>query len=72
MSIIPEFSSPEELMRKAATDPATVQNLASFAHVLGFGWCGGTRSQQVGEDFDVIMERDRVILKAMGTWRTSA
>lgn len=64
MGIIPEFSSAEDLMRKVATDETVVRNLASFAHVLGFGWCGGTRSQNVGEDFDVILDRDTVIVKA--------
>lgn len=64
MSIIPEFSSAEDLMRKVASDPQTVSNFAMFAHLLGFGWCGGTRSQAVGEDFDVSVDRDRVIVRA--------
>ncbi|MBL8626628.1 MAG: aerolysin family beta-barrel pore-forming toxin [Myxococcales bacterium] len=63
MSII-EFSNPQELMRKAASDPALVKQLATFAHLLGFGWCSGTRSEQVGEDFDLVQERDRVTMKA--------
>ncbi|WP_051470249.1 aerolysin family beta-barrel pore-forming toxin [Fischerella sp. PCC 9605] len=58
------FRDVEDLKWKVASDPNVIRALASFAHMLGFGWCGGTRSQAVGEDFDVRKDGDRYVLQA--------
>lgn len=64
MHQLPGFRDAEDLKWKVATDAQVIRSLASFAHMLGFGWCGGTRSQGVGEDFDVWKEGDRYIQQA--------
>ncbi|WP_189388223.1 aerolysin family beta-barrel pore-forming toxin [Bacterioplanes sanyensis] len=38
------------------SDPDFHQPLAYMAHFLGFGWCGGTGSQHVGEDFAIYQD----------------
>jgi len=43
----------EDLKFKVANDPAVIRNLAYFANMLGFAWCGGTQSPYIGENFDV-------------------
>lgn len=48
----------EELKFKVAHDPAVIKNLAYLAGMLGFAWCGGTRSPNAGEDFDVVRNSD--------------
>jgi hypothetical protein len=48
----------EGLKFKAASDPTVIKNLASFADMLGFAWCGGTRANSAGEDFDVSRNSD--------------
>jgi len=36
-----------------ASDPKMISNWANLANSLGYGWCGGTASQYVGNDFSV-------------------
>lgn len=46
------FSDLEDLASKSIQDNEFVYNWSMLAHMMGFGWCGGTRSQYVGQDFD--------------------
>lgn len=41
------------LKHSIVSDSAFHKPLAYLAHFLGYGWCGGTGSQYVGEDFSV-------------------
>ncbi|CAH2214934.1 aerolysin family beta-barrel pore-forming toxin [Tepidibacter aestuarii] len=42
----------ESLKAKIIQDPAFIKDLANLAHQMGLGWCGGTASQYVGDDFE--------------------
>jgi len=46
------FNSEEDLMAKIIQNDDFVYEHAMLGHLLGFGWCGGTGSQYVGEDFE--------------------
>jgi len=50
---ITHFTDVEDLKYKVASDPTIIKKLAMFAHILGFGWCGGTQTGHVGEGFDI-------------------
>lgn len=50
---IKDYKDMSDLVYKVASDPTVIRNLASFAHMLGIGWCGGTQSGRVGEGFDI-------------------
>ncbi|MTK11006.1 MAG: aerolysin family beta-barrel pore-forming toxin [Clostridiaceae bacterium] len=54
----------EQLKAAIFKDPDFISTYAGFADKLGFGWCGGTRSQYVGEDFDFSKSGDDYILQA--------
>lgn len=54
----------EQLKAKIFSDPDFIKTYAWFADKLGFGWCGGTRAQGVGEDFDFSKSGDDYILQA--------
>jgi len=46
------FTDDEDLMAKIINSDQFISDHAGLADLLGFGWCGGTRSQYVGEDFE--------------------
>lgn len=46
------FNSEEDLMAKIIKNDDFIYEHAMLGHLLGFGWCGGTGSQYVGEDFE--------------------
>jgi hypothetical protein len=48
----------ENLKYKVASNPTVIKRLAYFANMLGFGLCGGTQSQYLGENFDVSRNAD--------------
>lgn len=58
------FINEEDLKAKIINSPEFIQNHALFAHYLGFGWCGGTGSQYVGQDFDFKKDGDNYVLQA--------
>ena len=58
------FVNEEDLKARIINSPEFITNHALFAHYLGFGWCGGTASQYVGEDFDFRKEGDNYVLQA--------
>jgi hypothetical protein len=62
--MISAYKNVEDLKWKVANDPQLTVALASFAHMLGFGWCGGTRSPSVGQDFEVSKQDDNYLLSA--------
>lgn len=64
MPKITGFRDVEDLKYRIATDPTVQYNLAMFAHMLGFGWCGGTQYGKVGEGFDVSKQGDIYLLGA--------
>jgi hypothetical protein len=45
------FNSEEDLIAKIISDESFVSDHAQLADLLGFGWCGGTASRYVGDDF---------------------
>lgn len=45
------FTSEEDLMAKIISSDDFISDHAGLADLLGFGWCGGTASKYVGEDF---------------------
>ena len=53
----------EKKKYEIACDRTLQRNLATLADSYGFGWCGGTRSGYVGEDFDVYKEGDNYVIK---------
>ncbi|WP_251859914.1 aerolysin family beta-barrel pore-forming toxin [Clostridium sp. Marseille-Q2269] len=57
------FNDEEELKAKIFNDPNFIKKYATLGDRLGFGWCGGTRSQYVGEDFDFYKSGDSYVLK---------
>lgn len=61
---IEHYKDEEDLRYKVASHPIVIEKLALLAHVLGFGWCGGTRSQHIGGDFDVSKSGTSYILQA--------
>ena len=63
MYLVTNYRDSEELKFKVASDPNVISKLALFAHMLGFGWCGGTRSNLVGNDFEVRKSGDEYLLK---------
>lgn len=58
------FTDEEDLKAKIFKDPEFIRQYALLAHKLGFGWCGGTRSQYVGDDFDFSKSGNDYILQA--------
>lgn len=54
----------ETLKYRVASDPTVISRLAVLADALGFAWCGGTRREYVGEDFDITKSDDRYVLQA--------
>ena len=48
----------ESLKYEVASNPTVIYELAELANDLGYGWCGGTRTQYVGQDFDVSRTAD--------------
>lgn len=58
------FKDEEDLKYKIFSDPEFIKSYATLAHKLGFGWCGGTKSQYVGEDFSVMKQGDDYTIKA--------
>lgn len=48
----------ENLKYKVANDPTVIKNLARWANMLGFAWCGGTQTPYVGNNFDVSRNSD--------------
>ena len=42
----------ESLKAKIIQDPAFIKDLAYLAHQMGLGWCGGTESKYIGDDFE--------------------
>lgn len=61
---IEHYKDEEDLRFKVASHPIVIERLALLAHILGFGWCNGTRSQYVGGDFDVSKSGSSYILQA--------
>ncbi|MFN5513958.1 MAG: aerolysin family beta-barrel pore-forming toxin, partial [Cyanobacteriota bacterium] len=43
-----------EVATQVVNKPKLVTQLANFAHALGFAYAGGTKSQYVGDDFEII------------------
>ncbi|AEB77455.1 aerolysin family beta-barrel pore-forming toxin [Clostridium botulinum] len=52
------YEDNEDLKAKIIQDSKFIDNWASIAHSLGFGWCGGTASQSIGEDFEFRREEE--------------
>ncbi|CAM2867163.1 aerolysin family beta-barrel pore-forming toxin [Hathewaya histolytica] len=46
------YEDHEDLKAKIIKDPYFIKNWANMAHCLGFGWCLGTASKEIGEDFE--------------------
>jgi hypothetical protein len=51
--ITPVQKDEEQIKHAVASNPTVIKKWALLAHYLGFGWCAGTASQTVGEDFSV-------------------
>ncbi|WDV45466.1 aerolysin family beta-barrel pore-forming toxin [Clostridiaceae bacterium M8S5] len=58
------FINEEDLKAKIISSPEFIKNHANLAHYMGFGWCGGTASQYVGDDFEFRKDGDGYILQA--------
>jgi len=54
MPKITGFKDVNDLKYKIADNQTVKNKLAYFAHILGYGWCGGTQTDKVGYGFDVI------------------
>ncbi|WDV45000.1 aerolysin family beta-barrel pore-forming toxin [Clostridiaceae bacterium M8S5] len=58
------FTDEEDLKRNIINSPDFIKYHAYLAHYMGFGWCGGTASQYVGEDFSFRKDGNNYILQA--------
>lgn len=56
--ITPEQKDEEQIKYAVASNSEVIHKWALLAHYLGFGWCGGTASQYVGDDFSVKRNSD--------------
>ncbi|MFP2904909.1 aerolysin family beta-barrel pore-forming toxin [Pyxidicoccus sp. 3LFB2] len=54
----------ESLKYALASNPTIISHLARLANDLGYAWCGGTRSQYVGQDFDVYKDGNNYVMQA--------
>jgi hypothetical protein len=50
----PYNNGEEQIKDSIANDQMVISKWALFADQLGFSWCNGTKSPNVGEDFSVI------------------
>ncbi|WDV45465.1 aerolysin family beta-barrel pore-forming toxin [Clostridiaceae bacterium M8S5] len=58
------FINEEDLKAKIINSPDFIKQHAYLAHYMGLGWCGGTRSRYVGEDFNFRKEGNKYVLQA--------
>lgn len=58
MITIESFTDIEDLKFQIASNPDVINAYAQFANLLGYGWCGGTATNEVGKDFNVIKDTD--------------
>ncbi|WDV44998.1 aerolysin family beta-barrel pore-forming toxin [Clostridiaceae bacterium M8S5] len=58
------FKDEEDLKRQIINSDDFIKYHAYLAHYMGFGWCGGTGSKYVGEDFSFKKDGDNYILQA--------
>lgn len=47
------LTSKDLFLDEVFKDPKFIKDWAQLAHILGIGWCSGTESNRVGEDFSV-------------------
>lgn len=64
--IIPEngYGDIESLKFTVFSNPNFIKQWAYLAHYLGYGWCGGTKTPYVGEDFSVSKSGEQYIIQA--------
>lgn len=58
------YINEDDLAAKIINSPEFISKYATFAHYLGFGWCGGTASKYVGQDFEFRKSGNDYILQA--------
>ncbi|WDV44999.1 aerolysin family beta-barrel pore-forming toxin [Clostridiaceae bacterium M8S5] len=58
------FKDEEDLKRQIINSDDFIKYHAYLAHYMGFGWCGGTGSKYVGEDFSFKKDGNKYILQA--------